>query len=137
MCIGVVMSHGSVEEFRSLGDRFEESSRTISGTTSTRWHRLRGEHGGYCRYVVRKGGFFRVRGKADSVRAVDFELSSCGCGGPEDADPAKYIGTSVCTSSALEFIDRAFCPHGKIVCDVDFICDGWITAVADWVFQSG
>lgn len=64
------------------------------------------------------------------MRAVDFELSFCECGGLGAADPAKYIGTSVCASSVLELVYRAFCPRGKVV------CDGWITAVADWVFQS-
>ena len=71
-------------------------------------------------------------GKADSARTVDFELSSCGCGGLEDADPAEYIGTSVCTSSALEFFDHVFFRRGKVACAVDFIDDSWTIAVAGW-----
>ena len=38
--------------------------------------------------------------KADSAGAIDFELSSCECGRLEYANPAKHIGTSVCTSSS-------------------------------------
>ena len=63
--------------------------------------------------------------------AVDFELSSCECGGMEPEDSGEHLGTSVCTSSALEFFDRAFCRSGEVVCDVDFIDDSWMIAVAD------
>lgn len=69
-------------------------------------------------------------GDAGFGEAVDFELSSCECGGLEDADPKEYIGISVHTSSALEFFDRVFRRNGKVVCDVDFIDASWMIAVA-------
>ena len=69
-------------------------------------------------------------GDAGFGEAVDFELSSCECGGLEDADPKEYIGTSVRTSSALEFFDRVFRRNRKVVCDVDFVDASWMIAVA-------
>lgn len=56
---------------------------------------------------------------------IDFELSSCECGGLEAAGIAYFLQKPVFTSSAYEFFDFIFAFIDSFECLVGFTGNGW------------
>ena len=56
---------------------------------------------------------------------IDFELSSCECGGLGQDDPGMYIGRPVYASSAYELFDYLLGHYSSFDCYIEFTGNAW------------
>ena len=64
---------------------------------------------------------------------VDFELSSCECGGLGRDDAGMYVGRPVFTSSAFEFFDFILGYYSAFDCYIEFTGNAWSMTVENAV----
>ncbi len=62
---------------------------------------------------------------------IDYELSSCECGGIESREIVDFLNKPVFTSSAHEFFDFVFMFLESFKCLVDFSGNGWRIKIID------
>jgi len=64
---------------------------------------------------------------------IDFELSSCECGGLGDEDAGIYLGRPVLTSSVFEFFDFILGYYTSFDCYIEFTGNAWSVSVENAV----
>lgn len=63
--------------------------------------------------------------ESSAAEGIDFDLSSCECGGLGQDDPSIYIDRPVFTSSAYEFFDYLLEYYSAFDCYIEFTGNAW------------